>query len=173
MAIDREGYRDLFAVNIHQQFQEMIPANKRSRFEKFKKAHFGPAYDKVKLFNFSEKLVKNLAKGANLAIVSSTPKAFILKLLKKHGLEGAFREVFGSESTSKAAELERAIELLGSAPGKTHFVTDTEGDIRVGKKLGMVPVAVSWGFHPKSRLAKRNPAMLIGTPSALNKFFIH
>lgn len=171
LSLTHDDYRDLFQVNVHSRLKELVPAEKYAAFLDSKKRHFGPTYEKVALFDFAPDLIRRLSQVGNLIVVSSTPAAFLEKLLKKHGLESFFTKIFGSESMSKASEIEEGLKLLKATPIDAFFVTDTEGDLAVGQKLGLQTIAVTWGFHPSDRLAEKNPTKLIGEPEELLRFF--
>src|SRR5581483_564597 len=142
-------------------------------FKAFKDRAFERYYRRAKLFPFSKKLVSDLAKKYNLAIVSSTPGPLILRMLRNHGVGGFFAVVLDALGSSKEAELKNAVIQTGgrSCRGK-FFVSDTVGDLLLGSKLGMETLAVCWGFHEEKDLRKTNPEKVFLTPRALRNYLL-
>jgi phosphoglycolate phosphatase len=49
----------------------------------------------------------------------------------------------------------------GLEPKECAFVTDTLGDLREAKKAKVPTIAVTWGYHGKTRLKKGSPNLMI------------
>ena len=47
------------------------------------------------------------------------------------------------------------------------FITDTLGDIREAAQVAIPAIGVTWGFHPRARLEKGNPLVIVDTPKEL------
>ena len=137
-------YRRLFIGNIHKQLKKLIrDEGKRQACLDIKKRYFSDYYRRVQLFPFFELLVRWLAKRFGLAVVSST-------------LDAYFKAILGSGPECKAEKVRIAMAAMNSTPGRTVFITDTVGDIQVGKRLGLRTLAVSWGFHDEELLRKKS-----------------
>lgn len=166
--LSRKGYRDLFIGNIHHGLKRLIKDDdRRAEFNRFKKKEFARYYSRAVLFPFAKKWAASLSKTRRLAIVSSTRKRFILKLLRKNRAERHFTAVFGSTAHSKEKELTLAASRIGAKGEKILFITDTVGDIKVGKKLGLDTIAVTWGFHGAGLLRKAGPDGIFSDEDAL------
>jgi phosphoglycolate phosphatase len=46
-------------------------------------------------------------------------------------------------------------------------VCDTAGDVREAREAGVKTVAVTWGWHPRSRLERALPDVIIDDPNKL------
>lgn len=168
----RQNYRDLFIDNVHKNLRGMIPDHKKfKQFSKYKEERFPHYYKQVELFNFSKFLVRQLSRRSYLGIVSSTKKNFIEELLSREKLISFFAVVAGSDAVSKKEELIQTCEEMGSDASKTYFVTDTVGDLQLGKKLSFRTIAVTWGFHAPSLLKKAHPEAILEDPEELLNYF--
>lgn len=167
-----EGYRRLFLGNIHQALSRLLPDERETRrLALLKRGLFARYYAKVRLFPFAPDVINALGAGRRLAIVSSTRRPHILRLLSRHGLSSFFAAVFGSRAHSKKNELLAAAKVFGRAPARVWFVTDTVGDIKVGRSLGMKTVGVTWGFHGRARLSDAGCTVIAPGPGALLRHF--
>lgn len=166
-----QGYRDLFLRNINQRLKKTLKnPGEFAAVIKFKKARFGRYYGEVRLFSLVKKIIRFLSKRHPLAIVSSTRRAHIVKILKRNGLQKRFRSVFGSEAHTKRSELLAAALAARRTLKGSYFVTDTIGDVRVGKSLGMKVLAVGWGFHAPALLKKARPFRFFARPAQLSRY---
>lgn len=164
-------YRRLFIGNIHRRLKRLIQdERKRQACLDIKKTYFGKYYKRVRLFPFSKVLVRLLAKRFDLAVVSSTEARYITEILHSGRLEPYFKAILGSNAESKAGELRRAMSRMRRSSEETVFVTDTVGDVRVGMRLGLQTLAVSWGFHGEEHLRKVRPTSVFNNHRDLLKY---
>lgn len=97
-----------------------------------------------------EKLVSEKYK---LIIVSSSAEKPIKLFLKNNKLEKYFTKVMGKEShRSKVEKFRMVFEKYKINPNETLIVTDTIGDVKEAKEVGMKTIGVGWGVHPAERL---------------------
>lgn len=171
LPLNEANYRDLFNGNIHKKLKLLIGDERAlKKCVDIKKKHFGKFYGNVRLYPFSAILVRTLSNKFSLAIVSSTHALFIKELLEKVHLEGYFRVILGSSAESKADELRKAMSAMSSSPEETVFITDTAGDLRIGKQLGVETLAASWGFHNEENLRNVKPAHVFNNHRDLIKY---
>lgn len=168
LSLTEADYRAMFATNVHSALHRVVRNTAaRGRVRRFKRAHFDACYRRVKLFSFAPPLVRRLSRRYDLAIVSASPQASVLAALERYGLTAHFTVVSGSSARSKATAIRRALAALDSRPRATGFITDTTGDIEVGRRLGVMTLAVSWGFHDASQLRQAEPTHVFTTPRHL------
>lgn len=119
------------------------------------------------------KLLAALAEHFTLAIVSSNSGAVIEHYLERSGVRGAFSHVWGSERHScKVEKIRLLLEAHALGPRDCWFVTDTLGDLREGARAGVSCVGVTWGFHPRERLAQGGPCAIVDAPHELRDFLL-
>ena len=73
------------------------------------------------------------------------------------------------------AMLEAALAETGVAPERAAMVGDTTFDIDMARGAGMLPVGVSWGYHPPEALRAAGAAVVVDSfaqlPAALDKIW--
>jgi phosphoglycolate phosphatase len=168
LSLTEAGYRALFHANVHASLARLVRnRTARERVLRFKRDHFSSSYRRVKLFAFAPALVRRLGRGHALAIVSSSPRDAVLRTLDRYRLTSHFTVVSGSSASSKAGALREALAILGSSRAETGFITDTVGDVAVGRRLGLRMLAVTWGFHGRGELRAAGPERLFVKPQTL------
>ncbi len=105
-------------------------------------------------------------KGKKIAVVSFQPEDHILKEANENGLAQFIVKIVGS-AFDKSANLTRLCEELDVRPNKTLFVGDMVGDVQAAKEAGVIPVAVTTGYHSKNLLSDEKPTYLLSSLSDL------
>lgn len=97
-----------------------------------------------------------LLPGFRKAVVSNKRERFSQKLLAELGLLSCFDLVVGSDSVAgrkpSPLPLQHAMRVLGAGPAHTTIVGDSIYDIEAGKAAGIRTIAVTYGYHDRSRL---------------------
>lgn len=158
--LSKSGYRELFKDNVHAGFKKLIANTKRyESFRTIRKKNYNKYYKKYKprLFEGVKELLEELSGNYTLAIASSGKKHNIVGLLKKGGVYKHFNLILATEDHTKADMIKEIIKKHKADPKKTTMITDTAGDVKIAKKLGLKTVAVTWGFHAKKLLISTNP----------------
>ena len=65
-----------------------------------------------------------------------------------------------------------AIRQLGSTPGRSIYVGDSEVDYETAKNAGIPGVMVSWGFRGREALAQLDPDLIIDEPRELKELLL-
>lgn len=166
---DREEFLSLFDNNF---YEAMLQRNIDLEAFTSASAEIAPNldYTKVKpnldLSPVLEKLKTN--NGNGLFIISSNSKFAIKVMLAIHGLDHFFKKILGYEFMfSKEDKIIHAVDEFGTAREDTFYICDTAGDIKEAKNAGVKAVAVTWGWHPRERLALAGPDFLIDSPEEL------
>lgn len=166
---DREDFLSLFDHNF---YDAMIRRNIDLKAFTSASAEIAPTldYGKVKPNTGLPPILDRLRKknGNGLFIISSNSKFAIKIMLAIFGLDHLFKKVLGYEfKLSKEEKILHAVEEFGTTPENAYYICDTSGDVREAKNAGVKTVAVTWGWHPKERLAQAQPDYLIDTPEEL------
>ncbi|MDQ5984766.1 MAG: Phosphoglycolate phosphatase [Syntrophus sp. SKADARSKE-3] len=165
-----EDYRDLFDDNFYESLQQ-----RGVDLDAFGKALLdytammgGNYYDDVTPFTLMIPIVEALRKNHLLAIISSNSLDAIEKIFKKFQYDGCFQTILGSDfSLSKKDKIAYAMDRFSVGPENTYYVGDTAGDITEGRQAGVLTVAVTWGWHSRTRLLTANPDFLVDVPEEL------
>lgn len=116
-------------------------------------------------------------KGYILAVASSKPEHFVLKVLDYFGLTGYFHEIVGSEMngsrTSKAEVIEETLRRLGLQEHKDQvlMIGDKEHDVIGARKAGVACVAVTYGYGTLEELENAKPLQIVDSVEELLHFF--
>ena len=162
LSFTKEQYRELFVGNVHQGFKNFINDNQKYlAFSEFRKANYDRYYydeeKGVKLFPEVPASLKKISKKYVLTIASSGRQENIKNLLKKSGIINLFDLILADSSHSKEGMIKEILNKFKVDSGRSFFVTDTVGDIKVGKKCGLKTIAVTWGFHSKQLILEARP----------------
>lgn len=165
LSLTPDQYRDLFIGNVHQGFKDFINNKKRYlAFSKFRKTNYDKYYydgnDKVKLFPGTLEFLRKIGKRYILTVASSSKKDNIKNLLEKNRVEKLFSIILANTATSKENLINEILAKFKLKPEKAVMITDTAGDIKVAKKLGLKTIAVTWGFHSAKTLRSEKPDYL-------------
>lgn len=173
ISIHEKGYRELFNTNIHKGFENLIQDKEKHKiFNKFRADHYNKYYAKnpPKIFLGIKKILKKLSKNYILTIASSGKKYNITWLLKKSGSHKHFDLIMATDEKTKENMLREIMEKHGADAKHTIMITDTVGDIKIAKKIGLKTIAVTWGFQNSKTLKKSKPDKLLSKVDDLEKF---
>ena len=99
-------------------------------------------------------------KGIKMVILSSDFPETLLREINDYGLKNIFDEVI-TDSHDKAKEIVGLMKNNSFLPKETIFLGDTNHEIEVGKKVGIMTGAVTWGFNTEKNLKAKNPDFII------------
>ena len=99
-------------------------------------------------------------KGIRMVILSSDFPETLLREIDDYGLKNIFDEVI-TDSHDKAEEIVDLMKNNSFLPNETIFLGDTNHEIEVGKKVGIMTGAVTWGFNTEKNLKAKNPDFII------------
>lgn len=97
------------------------------------------------------------AEGAILGVATGKSRRGLDHLLAMHGLAEYFATTQVADdhpSKPHPSMLIAALEATGATPDGAVMVGDTEFDIEMGRAAGLRTVGVTWGYHPRARLAR-------------------
>lgn len=91
------------------------------------------------------------AAGLPLAVLTNKPAAPARELLRRKGLDGFFRHVFGGDDFPRKKPdplpLLKTCEALGTAPHATWMVGDSRNDAEAARGAGCPLVLVTYGYN--------------------------
>lgn len=162
-------YRNFFIGNVHQGFRDFIKDRDRySIFSEFRMVNYDKYYN-AKLFPGTIEFLKKIRKGYSLTIASSGRVSNITNLLRKNNVDDLFDPILADSAYSKEAMIKKILAKFNRKPEKVIMISDTVGDIRVAKKIGLTTIAVSWGFHSAQILRLEKPDFLANSFKTLYK----
>jgi phosphoglycolate phosphatase len=113
-------------------------------------------------------VLDELKKHSALVIISSNSSFAIRLMLMKYGFDPYFDDILGADfAFSKIEKIRHAMDRYSTSGNHSLYVCDTAGDIREAREAGVRTVAVTWGWHPRSRLEKALPDVIVDEPKKL------
>lgn len=116
-------------------------------------------------------------KGYLLAVSSSKPEHFVLKVLEYFGLTGYFNEIVGSEldgsRTKKSEVIEETLRRLHMENHREQvlMIGDKEHDVLGARDAGLECVAVAYGYGTMEELTGAEPLKIVDSVDELRSFF--
>jgi phosphoglycolate phosphatase len=166
---DREEFLSLFDNNFYEAMAERnidLDAFTSASAEIAPDLDYSKVQPNLRLPPVLEKLMAG--NGNGLFIISSNSEFAIKIMLAIYDLDRYFENVLGYEFMfSKENKIIHAVEEFGTAREDTYYICDTAGDVKEAKNAGVKSVAVTWGWHPRERLALAGPDFLIDSPEEL------
>ena len=162
ISLTPDQYRNFFVGNVHQSFIDFIGNDTKYKMAmEFRNSNYTKYYDdkhhKAKLFPGAINFLKEISKNYILTIASSGREDNIKNLLEENGILNLFDTILANSATSKEGILHEMLAKFKFEPEKTIMITDTVGDIKVAKKMGLKTIAVAWGFHSLELLRTAEP----------------
>ncbi|MBR4554913.1 MAG: HAD family hydrolase [Ruminococcus sp.] len=124
-------------------------------------------YDGVK-----DMLKELKAAGRRLAVATSKPEVFSVRILEKFGLAGYFENITGSgldgSRDTKREVIEEALSRLGVRDrSKAIMVGDRSHDIIGAREAGIPCIGAGWGYAPEGELNENGAAVIASSPGEL------
>jgi phosphoglycolate phosphatase len=104
------------------------------------------------------------AAGHVLAVATGKTRAGLAHAMARQQIAHVFTATrCADESAPKPSPdmLLHLMELLGAAPGETLMIGDTTHDLRLARAAEVPAIAVTYGAHPASELAREAPLATI------------
>lgn len=161
LSLTKKQYLSFFIGNVHHGFRDFIKdKEKYLDFSKFRKENFDKYY-KPNLFHGSINFLAEAEKRFTLTIASSNRRDNILKILKENNTHRVFSLILATTEYTKEGMTKEILNKFNARPQETFIITDTVGDIKVAKKMGIKTIAVTWGFHSAKTLKSAKPDYLV------------
>jgi phosphoglycolate phosphatase len=120
--------------------------------------------------NMPKTLQKLNETGYQMFILSTNSSDNISKFLKKNGLEIYFTKIYGDIGLrSKSSALKKIIKIEKLAAKDCYYIGDEVRDIEAATKVGVVSVAVTWGFNSPKAMKNARPSAIANKPQDLIK----
>ena len=123
-----------------------------------------------------EELLKELrARGKKLAVATSKPEVFAVRILKHFGLDGYFDVIAGatmdSSRSKKADVILWAMQCLGEVDvSRAVMIGDREHDVLGAKQVGMDSIGVLFGYGDRAEHEKAGATWIAETVADILRF---
>ena len=139
-------------------------------FEKFRAHYLEHMEDTTAPYEGVNGLIRALGeKGIGTAVVSNKLDAAVKGLCKKHFplLTCAFGVTQESERKPSAANVYKALSLLGVRREEALYVGDSEVDVQTAQNAGLEMVGVTWGYRSRELLLSAGAKVLVDRPEEI------
>lgn len=163
-------YKGLFNSNIYENLIKIGFSKEMLAEDKKCKESFLKNLEKAKIFPSIKKLLQILHKKYKIALITSNYDITVNALNKKYKLERLFDLILTADTHRyKEEKVKMLLERFSLKKNEIIFIGDTIADIKICKKSGLKIIAVTWGYHEKSRLNKANPDFIADKPKDVIK----
>ncbi len=168
----RDSFRDFY--HIKDEDIEKVVAFYRERFSTV-------GLFENELYPGIEELLSTLKKnGKKLALASSKPRVFVIKILDYFGITGYFDVVMGSEldgtRENKVEIIEESLRLLfeGETPDleKCVMVGDRKYDVEAAAKVGLKGIGVTYGYGSREELVNAGADIICDSVEELKNLLL-
>ena len=164
-----DDFVNLFLVNFHKGLAQTIPDEKiRKKILDERAEEYIRRKNDFRIFEGIQETLQNLSKDGKIIIISSNKTNFIKEFLNSRGINCITDVLGGDVEKSKIKKITWQKEKYPDA--EIYYIGDTIGDIKEGKKAGVITVGVTWGFHSRELMEKEQPDLLFDKPSELSGF---
>jgi len=117
------------------------------------RAELGNHIETTPLIPGIDPVVNELAgRGIVLGLLTANSEENVRHFLSRHGIDGFRFGSFSSGLWSKGKKLRALVRAQSIDPSTAVYIGDTPEDVAAGRKAGVAPVAVSWGYASVERL---------------------
>lgn len=156
LTLDR--YQAAFDGNINEAKYEDKIVRKIDFFKEYGKRFSILGIDQEK-----KNFIQKLAQEFQLYIISSTTGVIIREYLHRHNILHCFTDMLGNEiHTSKVTKFTMLFDQHHINPEKVIFITDSSGDMREARKVGIQwIVGILGGYQNKDSLKNGEPTIIV------------
>lgn len=153
-----ELYRSYFDGNINDAIHTDEVLKKIDFFEEY-----GKRFEKLEINKYTKSTIEKLSQEYQLFIISSTRGDIIQSYLQRHEILSCFTEILGNEiEKSKIKKFQILFDKYNINQKDIIFITDTSGDIKEAKKVGIETiVGIIGGYQFEENLKKENPTIIV------------
>lgn len=153
-----------------------LPRARAAEFSARYRHHYLANEDTLTLFAGARELLDALAAADKvLAVATGKSRAGLARALAATALQGRFAATRCADQTEPKPHPAMLLELadeLGVAPARMLMIGDTTHDLQMAAAAGAAAVGVTYGAHPRERLASLEPLALVDSIAELRRWLI-
>lgn len=162
LKLDFDTYQRIFSPDWHKMYEALeLPADQWGKADELWLLHYGNAQSPVLLPGVRNALDRLVSRGATLGIVTNGDRARVSREIELLGLTDIFKVlVCGDDVAQRKPHPEGlllAMERLGKKPEVCCYVGDCPEDIEMGKRGGVVTVAIPGLYPVNTQLREAGP----------------
>ncbi|MBC8495206.1 HAD family hydrolase [archaeon] len=165
--LTHEHYKDLFEGNFRSKADTLLGEGNSGNAEK----EYGLHVSTVKIKESVKSILRNFSKDYTIGVISSAVEKTLNDCIDNNDFKG-FSFIYGFETNRlKTEKFKMVFEKFNVKPEECLYITDTAGDVREARKVGVKSIALDCGYHERWRLEKAKPMKIISSfeelPSSL------
>jgi phosphoglycolate phosphatase len=101
-----------------------------------------------------------------LGIATGKSRRGVSHLLERHSWDRVFATIQTADdapSKPHPAMIEQAMAEVGATPADTVMIGDSTFDMAMARAAGVLPIGVSWGFHPVAALREAGAGQIVAS----------
>lgn len=153
-----------------------LPPGAAPEFSRRYRDHYLAAEQSLQPFEGVPAILEAIrAAGVPMAIATGKSRTGLTRVLHSTALGSYFAATRCADQTHPKPHPAMLLELaaeLSVDPARTLMIGDTTHDLRMAQAAGAAAVAVTYGAHPRSELARLAPLALFGSLPALQRWLI-
>lgn len=175
VVFDHDVYRAVYSPNWYTVYEAMgLPKEKWQRADELWNQHYGE--QTAQPVPGAQQIIKDLKrKGYRLGVVSSGTECRVAREVNELGLASVFEVVICNEQMENKKPhpegLETALRSLCCSSDESCYVGDSPEDIEMGKRAGLLTVAVRSTYPTSWKLQGHNPDLYLESLSELADHF--
>lgn len=161
-----------------QVFYGMTPEQAQEAVRAYREYYGVTGLFENKVYDGIPELLRDLrAAGKTLAVATSKPEAFSVRILERFGLAQYFHHIggasFDSSRSSKSAVVAYSLGLCGNpAPETVVMVGDRKHDVEGAKNNGLQSIGVLYGYGGRPELEKAGADVIAESVERLRKILL-
>jgi len=161
-------WQSWFEGNIHENIRKDL-MSEEIQFDFYEKYNVR-ILELLPIEGIEEVLKKLISMKFKLIINSSSTTKAVNAFLEKYDLKKYFIELMAKEThKSKVEKFKMIFEKYKIKANETLIITDTVGDIKEAREVGMKSIGTSWGAHEPERLIKNGVDFMAYEPKDIIK----
>ncbi len=173
-----EQWRQMIGLPLQVQLTALLPEDRQAEVnhgvETYRQFYKEVGWSLCDPFPGIPALIEQLADDAQLAIASSKQRKSIRRILDPLPWGHHFTPIMTPTEVSAPKpdpeSIHRILDHHQGHPDKTVMIGDTQYDVEMATRAGILGLGVSWGVHPHERLATAGAHHVFETPAALQAF---
>lgn len=169
---NKKSFAKLYDKNIYESFVEhgLLKEDMEKFMIDLRKSFFDNGYN-AKLFPGIRKALELLVKNNKIIIITSNLSDVVDRLLNDAKINFISEVIGGDKSKSKVEKIESVkIKYLNK---EIYYIGDTFGDVLESKEAGIKTIAVTWGYHSKTKLKKAKPDYIVDNAEELVEILLN
>lgn len=175
LAFSLEAYETTYSPNWYWTYEALgLPRDKWQKADELWMQYYGEKSPKL-IEGAAETLLDLHRRGYQMGVVSSGSESRVCREIEKAQVARVFTTIICNEQMENKKPhpegLQAAMDLLQADPARSAYVGDAPEDIEMGKRAGVLTIAVRSSYPCNSKLAASHPDIFLESLAELAEYF--